>query len=153
MPEVDEVAARYEGRAVVVAVGTGSEERIAKLRAEKALSLPVPRATDPWRETLGVVAFPETLFIDAQGRVAERLQGGQEGPYFAARIDALLAEAAALAPSGDPAAEPAAEASSQPAQPAPAASAESGSHGFIPRIVYRLHRLTHRGGGEASPAD
>lgn len=123
MPEVQALYEAWQAQGVAVwAVGTGSEGRLSHLRDEKGLSLPIAVADDPWREALQVEAFPETLFIDAQGRVAERLQGGQDFAYFNARVEALLAEAAGEATAG-----------SAPDAPAEAAS---GRHGFIAKLAY-----------------
>lgn len=83
---------------VVVVVGSGDPGHLAEIHRERAPNTLFAVATDEWREALGIVAFPETLFVDHTGHIAERLQGGQEADYFEARGRALLSEASGLAP-------------------------------------------------------
>lgn len=94
MPEVQQLYLQKPEGVAVLAIGNGTPERIASIRESKGLTLPVPQADQPWLEGIGVTAFPETFFLDTQGRVAEHLQGPQDLAYFQARVDALLAEAA-----------------------------------------------------------
>ena len=120
MPEVDALYLLYRDRGVrVVAVGTGDADHVEKIRENKALAVPVPIATDAWRATFGVVAFPETLFVDVEGRVAARLLGGEELPYFEAQVTALLAEAE----TGE-------------ATAAVATADGEGRHSFVARLLY-----------------
>ncbi len=76
----------------VVAVGTGGTERLTALRSEHAGELAVPEATGPWREALDIYAFPETLVVDPEGRIAARMLGGHDYAAFEAVVLDLLAE-------------------------------------------------------------
>jgi hypothetical protein len=94
LPELVRLEQAFAGQPVrVVAVGTGGTERLTALRAEHAGELAVPEATGPWREALDVYAFPETLVVDTQGRVAARMLGGHDYAAFEAVVLDLLAEA------------------------------------------------------------
>lgn len=126
MPEVEALHRDYAGEGVqVFAVGAGGEERLEKIRAERAPTVPVPRATEVWLAQVGVVGFPETLILDREGRVAVRLEGPESYPWFQAQVEALLAEAP-----------------SDGAPPAP--RDERGRHGPVARIVYTLLHLKSR---------
>lgn len=109
---------------LVVAAGTGDTWRVDGIRYDKRLSMRVPHATDALREALGVNGFPETLFIDRQGRIAERLRGGADASYFRSRIQYLLREpddgaAAAL----------------------PVTTEKETRHALIPALVYKVVKL------------
>ena len=94
MPELVRLEQAFSAQPVrVVAVGTGSTERLTALRQEHAGELAVPEATGPWREALDVYAFPETLVVDAQGLVAARMLGGHDYAAFETVVLDLLAEA------------------------------------------------------------
>jgi hypothetical protein len=93
LPELAELGQVYRDRPVrVVAVGTGSTERLTLLRQEHAMGLAVPEANAEWRDALEVVAFPETLIIDQQGRIAARLLGGHDLAQFSQVVEMLLVE-------------------------------------------------------------
>lgn len=122
----------------MIAVATGSAERLSSIRERLKITMPMPIATDEWRESWGVVGFPETVFLDRQGRIVERILGGQEEPYFSERIEALLAEDAqnpVPEDEGKAAAksDPAASSSSRPAQ-------TTGRHRWYERLIYRMVR-------------
>ena len=107
-------------------------------------------ATEAFRVQADLEAFPETLFLDRQGRIAHRLTGGQEAPYFAAQLDRLLAETESGA----------AEFTSSPevdSVPAVAtAQKEADGHTPLARVVYWFMRRGHReksAGPEAGESD
>ena len=94
MPELVRLAEAFGDHPVrVVAVGTGSTERLTALRTEHAGDLAVPEATGPWRYALEIYAFPETLVVDPEGRVAARMLGGHDYEAFETVVLDLLAEA------------------------------------------------------------
>lgn len=125
MPGINQASRNLGSDVIVVVVGSGDAEHLAEIHAERAPDTLFAVATDEWREALGVVAFPETLFVDQTGHIAERLQGGQEAAYFEARGRALLAETP-----GTP--------TITPPSPAPAAEPRSGKHKRYARWVYNF---------------
>ena len=129
MPEIDALYEQTRDRADVrvFAVGTGTPERVAGLRAERAPHVPMPRASEAWTNAIGVTAFPETLIVDPHGRVAERIAGGTDAEYLSERIDALLAEAAG-AVIVDP----------QRGPP------QLDRHGFAARVIYQTEGVVRR---------
>lgn len=129
LPEVEAIQKEFRAQGVlVVAAGSGDAWRVDSLRYNKRLSMAVPVASDAFRQTLGVAAFPETLFIDRKGRVAERLRGGADAAYFRARVQYLLQE-----PLDDATAD-ALGATGKPATP-------STNHGLFNRAVYEVVKL------------
>lgn len=95
MPEVDAVWRKWAGdsRVLVLTVATGTSERIEMLRAQNQLGVPIAWAPEGWTETVGIRAFPETIFLDAQGRIAERIPHATDEEHLLERLDALVAEA------------------------------------------------------------
>lgn len=93
-------------RVVVLTVGTGSTERIEMLREKNGLGVPIAHAPEGWTATVGVLAFPETIFLDTQGRVAERIPHATDEAHLEERLAALVAEASGAAVVYEPVAAP-----------------------------------------------
>lgn len=82
-----------DSRVTVLTVATGTSARIEQIRAEDGLGVPIAWAPEGWTDTVGIRAFPETIFLDPQGRVAARITEGTDQAQLDARIVALMAEA------------------------------------------------------------
>ena len=82
-----------DSRVVVLTVATGTSDRIEHIRAEDGLGVPIAWAPEGWIHTVGIQAFPETLFLDAEGRIAARFTEATDEAHLDERISALLAEA------------------------------------------------------------
>lgn len=123
MTEVDALAKQADPDVLVVAVGTGERDRIERIRADDALTVRIPAATEAWTAAMGVTAFPETLLVDPQGRVAERIRHGLTLADLEQRVDWLRAEAR-----GEPL----------------AYHPDRGGHPVTARAIYGVERLVRR---------
>ena len=77
---------------VVLTVATGTAERIEMLRAQDGLGVLIAWAPEGWTDTVGIRAFPETIFLDPQGRIAERIPYATDEAHLDERLEALVAE-------------------------------------------------------------
>jgi peroxiredoxin len=71
---------------------SNDKEALAKLFVEVyKLTYPVGRdVANSLVDLYKIEATPTTLLIDTRGRLADRVDGGMEGPELARRIEALL---------------------------------------------------------------
>jgi thiol-disulfide isomerase/thioredoxin len=93
-PDLSKVAADYAGKAGFV--GVSYHDTVAAGRGyQRRFDVPYPLANDRSGKTWarwGVPYQPVTVLVDAEGRVAERFDGGTTGGTLRAAIDYLISE-------------------------------------------------------------
>jgi peroxiredoxin len=93
-PDLTKVAGDFGGR--VGFVGVSYRDTVAAGRTyQRRFKVPYPLANDASGKTWarwGVPYQPVTVLVDAEGRVAERLDGGTTGGTLRAAIDYLISE-------------------------------------------------------------
>jgi thiol-disulfide isomerase/thioredoxin len=93
-PDLSKVAADYAGKAGFV--GVSYHDTVEAGRGyQRRFDVPYPLANDRSGKTWarwGVPYQPVTVLVDAEGRVAERLDGGTTGGTLRAAIDYLISE-------------------------------------------------------------
>ena len=131
LPEFKALQDTYGTDLHIVLAGTGSPERLSEVAGEKAPGVHLVKADDAFLAAMDLSAFPETLFIDRQGRVAEHLRQNEELAYFSERAALLLEEPINLDELGTDG-----EMETPPA-PKGDITPDRGHHGFIARMTFR----------------
>jgi peroxiredoxin len=93
-PDLSKVAADYDGKAGFVGVSYHDTVKAGR-GYQRRFDVPYPLANDRSGKTWarwGVPYQPVTVLVDAEGRVAERFDGGTTGGTLRAVIDYLISE-------------------------------------------------------------